>query len=255
MLTNKLALVTGVSSGIGYCIMNELLEKNCSVLGIVRSAEKKKDLEQSLAAPGSSPHGIAPTLIACDLAVPSQIEALAGRLHQEGLSPDILVLNAGVGFYGPHEELSVKAISSMTAVNLTAPLLLTNLFLRDIKANKGHILFISSVTAQKTNNTHGCAYGATKAGISSFAKSLFEEVRKYDVRVTVISPDLTRTNLYRSASFMASDEVDASLSPEEIADCALFALTARDGLNLTELTVQPQHHRISRKKKPPFDFS
>ena len=133
-------------------------------------------------------------------------------------------------------------------MNFTAPLLLTNLFLRDLKAKQGHVLFISSVTAAKTNNTHGCAYGATKAGISSFAKSLFEEVRKYGVRVTVLAPDMTKTDLYRNASFTAAEEEDAALTPEEVADYALFALTAREGLNLTELTMQPQRHRIERQK-------
>ena len=147
------------------------------------------------------------------------------------------------------EELSAKAITELTAVNFTAPLLLTNLFLRDLKKNKGHLLCISSVTASKTNNTHGCAYGATKAGLSSFAKSLFEEVRKYGVRVTVLAPDMTKTELYRNASFTASEDTDAALTPEEVADYALFALTAREGLNLTELTMQPQYHRLERIKK------
>ena len=143
---------------------------------------------------------------------------------------------------------SVKDISELTAVNFTAPLLLTNLFLRDLKNRQGHLLFLSSVTAAKTNNTHGCAYGATKAGISNFAKSLFEEVRKYGVRVTVLAPDMTRTNLYRNASFCAAEDTDAALTPEEVAEYALFALTARDGLNLTELTMQPQRHRLERKR-------
>ena len=145
--------------------------------------------------------------------------------------------------------MSVKAISELSAVNFTAPLLLANLFLRDLKANHGHLLFISSVTAAKNNNTHGCAYGATKAGVSSFAKSLFEEVRKYGVRVTVLAPDMTQTDLYRNASFCASEDTNAALTPEEVADYALFALTAREGLNLTELTMQPQHHRLERIKK------
>ena len=246
MFTNKLALITGVSSGIGYSTMLALLEKNCRVIGIVSSELRRTEVLEKLSFKTFSDTG-AVDLRVCDLASETAIDTLAKELKKEGLLPDFLILNAGVGVYGPHEELSTRELVRMTAVNFTAPLLLTNLFLRPLKERNGHILFVSSITAQKTNNTHGCAYGATKAGISSFAKSLFEEVRKYDVRVTVLSPDLTRTELYRNASFTASEADDASLSPKEVADYAVFALNARNGLNLTEITMQPQHHRLVKK--------
>lgn len=249
MLTDKLAVITGVSSGIGKALLLNLHKEGCIIHGIVKSEERKQNLTAELSA-SLSPEELARiTLHVCDLRYPTGIEAFAQTMHKLHLSPDILILNAGVGYYGPHEELSVKSITELTAVNFTAPLLLTNLFLRDLKATQGHLLFISSVTAAKTNNTHGCAYGATKAGVSSFAKSLFEEVRKYDVRVTVLAPDLTQTDLYRNASFCAAEDTDAALTPEEVADYALFALTARKGLNLTELTMQPQRHRLERIKK------
>lgn len=249
MLTNKTALITGVSSGIGKSLLYMLQKKGCTIHGIVKTPERKEALWSELVSALSPEQVQSVTLHVCDLRNPSEIEQLAHNLHKSKISPDILVLNAGVGVYGPHEELSVKAITELSAVNFTAPLLLTNLFLRDLKANRGHLLFISSVTAAKTNNTHGCAYGATKAGLSSFAKSLFEEVRKHDVRVTVLAPDMTQTDLYRNASFCASKDADAALSPEEVADYALFALTAREGLNLTELTMQPQRHRLERIRK------
>ena len=249
MLTNKTAVITGVSSGIGKCLLYTLQKEGCHVHGIVKSQERKEVLWTELTATLTEEQLRSIELHVCDLRNPSDMEQLAHTLHKTHSSPDLLILNAGVGFYGPHEELSVKAITELSAVNFTAPLLLANLFLRDLKANHGHLLFISSVTAAKTNNTHGCAYGATKAGVSSFAKSLFEEVRKYGVRVTVLAPDMTQTDLYRNASFCASEDTNAALTPEEVADYALFALTAREGLNLTELTMQPQHHRLERIKK------
>ena len=249
MLSDKLAVITGVSSGIGKALLLTLQKEGCVIHGIVKNEERRKQLETELSSL-LSPDAVSNiTLHACDLRSPAEIEAFARSIHQHHCAPDILILNAGVGFYGPHEELSVNSLSELAAVNFTAPLLFTNLFLRDLKEKKGHLLFISSVTAAKTNNTHGCAYGATKAGISSFAKSLFEEVRKYDVRVTVLAPDMTQTDLYRNASFCATEATDSALTPEEVADYALFALTARPGLNLTELTMQPQRHRLNRIKK------
>lgn len=249
MLNHKIALITGVSSGIGKYLLLTLQNEGCQVYGVVKNEARKKKLTAELATCLSADELQAIRLRVCDLRNPSEIETLAHTLHKEHISPDILILNAGIGVYGPHEELSVKDLTDLAAVNFTAPLILTNLFLRDIKKNQGHLLYISSVTAAKTNNTHGCAYGATKAGLSSFAKSLFEEVRKYGVRVTVLAPDMTHTALYRNASFCAASDEDASLTPEEVADYARFALTAREGLNLTEITMQPQRHRLERKKQ------
>lgn len=246
MLNNRTALITGVSSGIGRSILLLLLEQGCLVHGVVKTESRKQELAAELTALLTPAALARVTLHVCDLRNTSAIVALAHTLHADGVEPDILILNAGIGLYGPHEELSAAGIAELAAVNFTAPLLLSNLFLRGLKANAGHLLFISSVTASKTNNTHGCAYGATKAGISSFAKNLFEEVRKYGVRVTVLAPDMTRTDLYRNASFCAADEDDASLSPEEVAEYVLLALTARHGLNLTELTMQPQKHRLKK---------
>lgn len=243
MLTGHTALVTGVTSGIGKATLLKLLENHCTVLGTFRTKDK---LDSLLA-------GLSPSQrelfhpYSCDLTQTSELQSLCLRIREDGLLPDILVLNAGVGYYGPHEELSVSAIAEMTAVNFTAPLVLSKLFLRRIKEAEGQILFVSSVTAGKTNNTHGCAYGATKAGLSSFAKSLFEEVRKYGVRVTVLAPDMTDTGLYRNADFSADTSFDCSLSPSEVADSVVFALTQRKGLNLTEITLQPQRHRLKKK--------
>ena len=227
------ALVTGASSGIGLAICHTLLKENYEVYGIGRQFSSLPD----------SSHFHPIILDLTD--TPAVIDTISALKKEVTFS--VLVNNAGVGYYGPHEELPASAITEMVQVNLTAPLLLTNLLLRDLKQQEGHIIAISSVTATKHNNTHGCAYGATKAGLSSFHKSLFEEVRKYGLHVTVIQPDMAKTNLYRNASFQESDAPDAHLTPEEIADAVLFALQARKGINFSELTLQPQRNQIQRK--------
>lgn len=124
-------------------------------------------------------------------------------------------------------------------------MVLTNLLLRDLKKYGGTVINISSVTAQ-LSNPHGCAYGATKAGLSSFSRSLFDEVRKYGVRVVTIQPDMTKTDLYRNADFTQGEE-DSYLLPEEIAETVRDILQMRKGVVVTEITLRPQLHRIRRK--------
>ena len=135
----------------------------------------------------------------------------------------------------------------MVRVNLEVPMILTQLLLRSFKQKKGCIVNISSVTAS-SSNPHGCAYGATKAGLSSFSGSLFEEARKYGVRVITISPDMTATDLYRNADFKTDEDRDAYLDPQDVAGAVLYAVKQPDHVNVSELTLRPQKHRIARKR-------
>ena len=97
------------------------------------------------------------------------------------------------------------------------------------------------------SNPHGCAYGATKAGLASFSHSLFDEARKYGVKVVTISPDMTQTNLYRNADFREGDETESYLLPDDVGEAVEWILSQREGVIVTDITLKPQIHRIKRK--------
>ena len=225
------AIVTGASSGIGKAICRQLAANGWLVYGIGRSFNQSDDIA-----------GI--ERIVCDI---TDTVKLIKTIKEINKNHDIslLINNAGVGFYALHEELNPVKISQMVRTNLEAPMIITNLLLRDLKKNKGTIN-ISSITAEKTN-PHGCAYGATKAGLTSFSHSLFEEARKYGVRVVNIEPDMTDTNLYRNADFTVDENEAARIQPNEVAEAVLYVLGQREGLVMTDITIRPQLHRIARK--------
>lgn len=229
----KAAIVTGASSGIGLELCRVLSERSYKVYGLGRDFSKT----------GIRSEGFQP--VVCDV---TELSDLAGKvdtiLSQEEVH--ILVNNAGVGYFGPHEEINPQKLHAMVATNLEAPLVLTQLLLRQLKRNKGYIFNISSVTAGKTN-THGCAYGATKAGLTSFSNSLFEEVRKYGVKVIAIHPDMTKTNFYRNADFCEGALEDTYILPEEVAEAVGFILDRREGMLISDITLKPQKHQIRRK--------
>lgn len=234
------ALITGASSGIGLEISKRLVEEGYEVYGIGRDfSEVEKD---TLLLNCDRFHKVV-----CDLCDTQKLANTVKKIN-ENHDITLLINNAGVGYYGLHEELSPQKISQMVRTNLEAPMIISSLLLRDLKKNSGIIVNISSVTAEKTN-PHGCAYGATKAGLTSFSHSLFDEARKYGVRVVNIEPDMTATNLYRSADFTADDELAARLLPEEVADAVWYAINQREGLVVTDLVIKPQLHRIKRKLK------
>ncbi len=97
------------------------------------------------------------------------------------------------------------------------------------------------------SNPHDCAYGATKAGPASFSHSLFDEARKYGVKVVTISPDMTQTNLYRNADFREGDETESYLLPDDVVKAVEWILNQRESVIITDITLKPQIHRIKRK--------
>lgn len=232
---NKTAIVTGASSGIGKAIAAMLANKGYIVYGIGRSFMT----EEATEADYENIHRIE-----CDINDTDRLLDILKKIKKEN-NIELLVNNAGVGFYGLHEELNANKIKQLVRTNLEAPMIITNYLLRDLKANKGWVINISSVTASQTN-PHGCAYGATKAGLTSFSHSLFEEARKYGVKVINIQPDMTATNLYREANFKADEDPMAHLDPEEVADVVDYAISQREGLVVTDFTIRPQLHRIGR---------
>lgn len=277
----KVALVTGASSGIGRAISARLLALGYEVYGIGRqfptelpkASVNAADLSagtrsqaphasevdaadwaptnpsvSEIAAVAGSPAAFHP--IVCDLLDTKKLQSVVVSLQkewkQEKRTFALLVNNAGTAYYGLHEELRPEGISEMVRVNLEVPMLLTQQLLRTLKQNHGTIINISSVTAIGSN-PHGVAYGATKAGLLSFSRSLFDEARKYGVRVTAILPDMTDTELYRHADFTADPAMDAHLEAEDVADAVEYALTTRAGTCVPEIILRPQLHRIRKK--------
>ena len=231
---SKAAIVTGASSGIGFEISKTLCRLGYEVFGIGRNFKTR--IEEKTFHP-----------VVCDLL---DTEKLLHTVKEIAAQYDIYILvnNAGTAYYGLHEELNPEKIQQMVRINLEVPMILTQQLLRKLKKNQGYIINIASVTAQNSN-PHGCAYGATKAGLASFSRSLFDEARKYGVKVTAIYPDMTKTNLYRNADFTVGEEEESYLLPKEVADAVEYLLEQREGVVVSELTVKPQLHRIQRKNK------
>ena len=229
---NNAAIVTGASSGIGLEISRVLLRLGYEVFGIGRNFVIESEEERF-------------HKIVCDVLDTEKLCDIVKKIAAQN-RVTVLVNNAGTAYYGLHEELNTKKIQQMVRTNLEVPMILTCRLLRELKKNRGYVINISSVTANGTN-PHGCAYGATKAGLSSFSHSLFDEARKYGVKVVTISPDMTKTSLYRNADFGEGDEEGSYLMPEEVAGAVEYVLSQREGLIISDITLKPQIHRIKRK--------
>ena len=227
----KTAVVTGASSGIGYAISKMLSEEGYKVYGIGRVFQGDVSFFEER--------------ISMDI---RDTDILLNKLSAFK-QVDVLVNAAGSAYYGLTEFMTAEQISEMCRVDLEAPMIITSALLPRIKDKKGYIINIASVTSTRIN-THGACYGALKAGLRSFGRSLFEEARKHGVKVVTVCPDLTRgTRLYRNADFEPSDDDGCFLVPEDTAECVRNILSMRDGACVTEVEVRPQLNRVEKKQK------
>jgi len=256
----KTALVTGASSGIGAAITERLLQDGWTVYGIGRhfwekaanGLHERNDIERNGMA-GSREEIYAASLqpafypIVLDLIDEKALLTFLKQFQRETKdSLSLVVNNAGCAYYGLHEELNPDKIRQIVRTDLEVPMVICQQLIRTMRKNQGTIINIASVTATMSS-PHGAAYGAAKAGLLSFGRSLFDENRKYGVKITTILPDMTATNLYRNADFEADPAEGASLAPEDVADAVEWILAQRSGVVVPELMLRPQLHRIRKK--------
>jgi short-subunit dehydrogenase len=233
-MSRPLAVVTGASSGIGEAIARRLLAADWRVAGISRR-------------PGTIQHE-GYKHIEADLSSPAALSLAAETILREEGPLEVLINNAGVGYFAPHEELSMAQIEEMVRVNLLAPLLLSKILLRAIKSSQGWIINISSFSAHE-RSSFGAVYAATKAGLKHFSDSLFDEVRKSGTKIVTICPDITRTPFYDDLSFAPEDDPAAAIRPESIAETVIHILSQEDGAIVSEIVMRPQRLLLKKRKR------
>jgi len=229
----KRVIVTGSSSGIGKEITKRMLDLGYEVVGISRNADKN-DFQNKNFIP-----------LRCDLSNEEQTLKICKTI--KNINNYILINCAGFGRFEPHEELSHDTISKMCFLNLTAPMLLSNSVLRELKVNDGYLININSIEALRASK-FAALYSATKAGLKAFGDSLFEETRKSKLSITNINPDMTQSNFYDELRFEPTTEDDERLVASDIADAVEHILDMRKGAVVSEYTIRSLNFAI--KKKP-----
>ncbi|MEF2966591.1 SDR family oxidoreductase [Paenibacillus sp. M1] len=189
---NKLALVTGASSGIGKVYAKELAKRGCHVVLAARS----KDKLDVLAGEINRQYGVQAYALACDLSKADAPRQLAGQISGLGLSVDILINNAGFGTYGRFEGIDPEREQEEIMLNTAALVDLTHRFLPDMLRRKDGIVVNVASMAAFMPCAYSAVYGATKAFVLSFSEALWAETRGRGVKVLALCPGATGTGFF-----------------------------------------------------------
>lgn len=173
----KTVLVTGASAGIGKAIAIYLAQNGYNVYGAARRVEKMQDLVKYKIKP-----------IVLDVTKEESMIAGVEQIHEEAGSIDILINNAGFGFEGAIEDVSMKDAKYQMEVNVFGAMRLTQLVLPKMRENKsGKIVNISSIGG-KVALPLGGWYHASKFAIEALSDALRKEVKAFGIDVIVIEP-------------------------------------------------------------------
>jgi short-subunit dehydrogenase len=194
------AVVTGASSGIGAAIAKELATRGHNVVLVARSADKLADLAAELG------KEVRAEVLAADLGDRPTRAGLLDRVTALGLTPNILINNAGMSTLGPVSKSDPAAEMAMIELDVVAVADLCSRFLPGmVERTSGAILNVASTAAfQPLPGQAG--YGASKAFVLSYSQSLAGELRGSGVAVTALCPGPVDTGFGESAGFTKEEE-------------------------------------------------
>ena len=228
-MSNRVALVTGASRGIGRGIALEMAHEGADVIvNYALSEPKAKEVARSIEALGRKA-----LVVKADVSKLDQVEAMRKRVLDELRGVDILVNNAGIHQHLKSWETGHTDWRHILDVNLDGTFLCSKAFSPEMRAKKwGRIVNISSIVAF-TGTDHEAHYGASKAAVLGLTKSLALELAPYNITVNAIAPGLIETDM-TSGGTVEQRKKDLQLiplgrtgQPSDIAYAAVFLASDR----------------------------
>src|ERR1700744_167090 len=232
---DKVAVVTGASSGIGKATARALAASGYRVALLARRLDRITTLADEL--------GNGSIAVQADVTDRGNIVAAAGRVRSELGTADVLVNNAGVMLLGPFGSEQRDDYRQMIEVNLLGAITATEVFLDQLKDGGGDIINISSVAGRTARAGNG-VYAATKWGINGWSESLRQELLP-DVRVTLVEPGVVATELPDHITHAGTRQAvgqmydKAEVTAEDVAEIIDFVLARPRRLVINEVLLRP----------------
>jgi 3-oxoacyl-[acyl-carrier protein] reductase len=230
-LAGQVAVITGAGRGIGAAIALELSNLGATTVLCGRTRAALESSAEVIAQAGGKAE-----VVPCDVTSLPSVEAAAKLVEASFGRMDILVNNAGIGgFGGPLHQLAPESWDEILNTNLRGVYYAVRAFApMMIRARSGHIINVSSL-AGKNALPNGAAYAASKWGLNGLSYSLAEELRGHNIRVAVICPGSTNTEL----SPHAGKDHSKMLQPEDVAHAVAMLVTQSPQSFVSEILMRP----------------
>ena len=235
LLSDKIAVITGASSGIGKAIALGLADQGVSLCLVGRKLEKLEEVTK-----------IAQSITSCvkgyrvDLALDKNVAEFVARLKQDFGHVDILIHSAGVISLGRLEDAPVEDFDWQYRVNVRAPYVLTQALLPIIRSCKGQIVFINSSAGINARANVG-QYAATKHALKAIADSLREEVNADGIRVLSMFLGRTASPMQAGVHKIEGKSYfpEKLMQPEDVAMVLVNALCSPRTAEVTDIYIRP----------------
>ncbi|GHA43305.1 oxidoreductase [Salinimicrobium marinum] len=239
ILNDKVAVVTGASSGIGKAIAKKLSSEGCKVALASRSVDKLQEIGKGLKAESMA--------VRMDVTDTESVKGAFEDIYRELGQIDILINCAGVMPLTYLKNRHLEEWLQTIEVNVKGTLRCIHEALPPMKVKKtGHIVNIASVDGKEIFKG-GAVYGASKAAIIELSRAMRMELSpEFNIRVTSIEPgtvatnlrdDITDSELLNEKDYSYDEE--PHLDPENIADAVFYAVSQPDSVNVNELLIKP----------------
>jgi NADP-dependent 3-hydroxy acid dehydrogenase YdfG len=241
MIKDKVAIVTGASSGIGYAAALALSKAGAKVAAGARRLDRLELLQNEI-----SKNGGEVLIQKLDVTIKSECNAFSDAVLKKWGSIDILVNNAGLQPLSFFKNLKVEEWDKMIDVNIRGVLYYTAAVITTMmNKNSGHIINISSI-AGRIVYPAGSVYCATKHAVTAFSEGLRQEFsQRSNIRVTCIEPGVVTTELINTITDKALEKYVEktrqmeALQAEDIANAIIFAVQAPHHVNVNEILIRP----------------
>ncbi|GAB2780632.1 NADP-dependent 3-hydroxy acid dehydrogenase YdfG [Hymenobacter luteus] len=224
-LSGKVAIITGVSKGIGLATAEALLARGAVVAGWGRTAPQGLQHERF-------------QFFECDIRNEIAVqEAYMNTQRELGQEIHVLVNNAGIGNFGPVDGFSSDDWHAMFDTNVHGLFYCTKAVLPQMKKQReGHVINVASL-AGTAGTANLAGYCATKYAVRGFSDALFKEVRPDGVRVTCLMPGSVETNF--NGATPGQEPNPHKMQPQDVAAAIIHALEAPQTVMISELQMRP----------------
>jgi short-subunit dehydrogenase len=193
--TQKYALITGATSGIGHEFAKLFAQDGYNLVLVARNTEALENISRDF----KSKHQIEVLTIAKDLFKRESPFEIYDELQSKSIHIDVLVNDAGQGQYGEFAETDINREIDIIQLNIIAYVVLTKLFLKEMLAKgEGKILNVSSIGGELPGPLQS-VYHATKAFVTSFTEAIRSENKDRNITITALLPGITDTDFFRKA--------------------------------------------------------